>query len=283
MVNALRIALIEGTPETATKYFEVARRLESWGMLAQARTFAEQGIAVAGADLLATTQQQSGANLYARIMTRLRQQEKAYATLESALNDASSALPVIKEQLAREGIAAITDREWRQRTQENRVRTARDGMRATLIEMGNTVAAYFSPEEKVAFSRFADSKRAAMNLTDVDTFAIPLAQSAGLADLEARWRYQLMMQGETNSGVGLARMRPFVELQRRRLKFAELGSQLEQFAPRVEPLQRYSVWIAAADAYRSAADVENELRVLAAISPIYVNGDEPSADSSNCC
>ena len=145
--------LIEGTPETATKYFEVARRLESWGMLAQARTFAEQGIAVAGADLLATTQQQSGANLYARIMTRLRQQEKAYATLQSALNDASSALPVIKEQLAREGIAAITDREWRQRTQENRVRTARDGMRATLSEMGNSVAAYFSPEEKVAFSQ----------------------------------------------------------------------------------------------------------------------------------
>ena len=120
-----------------------------------------------------------------------------------------------------------------------------------------------------------------MNLTDVDTFAIPLAQSAGLADLEARWRYQLMMQGETNSGVGLAQMRPFVELQRRRLKFAELGSQLEQFAPRVEPLQRYSVWIAAADAYRSAGDVENELRVLAAISPIYVNGDRSSADSSN--
>ena len=30
VVNALRIALIEGTPETATKYFEVARRLESW-------------------------------------------------------------------------------------------------------------------------------------------------------------------------------------------------------------------------------------------------------------
>jgi tetratricopeptide (TPR) repeat protein len=274
VVAALKAALIEGTPETAGKYFEVARRLESWGLLTQVCSFAEQGIATSGADLLATAQQRLDASLYARIMTRLRQQEKAYATLQSVLNDASSALPVIKEQLVREGIAAITDREWRERTQENRVRTAREGMRAALSEIGNTVATYFTPEERVTFAAFAESKRAAMNLADVDAFAIPLAQSAGLADLEARWRYELMMQGETNSGVGLARMRSFVELQRRRLKFADLGSQLEQFAPRIEPLQRYSVWIAAADSYRSAGDVENELRVLAAIPPVYVNGDE---------
>ena len=35
-------------------------------------------------------------------------------------------------------------------------------------------------------------------------------------------------------------MYPFVELQRRRLKFAELGSQLEQFAPRIDP-QHYEI------------------------------------------
>ncbi len=274
VVAALKVALIDGAPETADKYFEVARRLESWGMLGPARNFAEQGIAAAGADLLATAQPQPGANLYARIMTRLRQQEKAYATLQSALNEASSALPVIKEQLAKAGIAAITDREWRERTQENRVRTAREVMRGALGEMGASVATYFTPEEKVAFATFAESKRAALSLTDVDTFAIPLAQTAGLANLEARWRYEVMMQSETNSGVGLARMRSFIDLQRRRLKFAELGSQLEQFAPRIEPLQRYSVWLSAADAYRSAGDAENELRVLSVIPPVYVNGDE---------
>ena len=36
-VAALKIALIDAGPENARKYFEVARRLESWGMLAQAR------------------------------------------------------------------------------------------------------------------------------------------------------------------------------------------------------------------------------------------------------
>ena len=107
VVAALKVALVEGTPETAEKYFEVARRLESWSMLSQARTFAEKGVAAAGPELLALSQHQSGVRLYARLMTRLRQQEKAYATLQSAINDASATAPVIKEQIAREGIAAI--------------------------------------------------------------------------------------------------------------------------------------------------------------------------------
>ena len=238
VVAALKGALIDGTPETAEKYFEVARRLESWSMLSQARSFAETGVATAGPELLAVSQHQSGVKLYVRIMTHLREQEKAYTTIQSALNDASATAPVIKEQIAREGIAAITDREWRQRKQEDRVRTSRDGMRAALNEMGTTVATYFTPEEKASFATFVKSKRDGMNLADMEAFAIPLAQSAGLAEIEAGWRYQLMMQGETISGVGLGRMRALVDLQRRRLKFKELGSQLEQFAPRIEPLQR---------------------------------------------
>ena len=137
VVAALKIALIDVGPDNAAKYFEVARRLEAWGMLTQARSFAEQGVQIAGADLLATPEQQSGARTYARIMTRLRQQEKAYATLQSALADASSVLPVLKEQVARQGIAAITDSEWRDRTQENRVRTARDGMRSASQRNGS--------------------------------------------------------------------------------------------------------------------------------------------------
>ena len=272
-VAALKAALVDGRPENAGKYFEVAQRLESWGMLPQAQSFAEQGVNSAGADLLASGEQQSGAKIYVRIMTRLRQHDKAYSTLQSALLSASSAMPVLKEQLARQGIAAITDREWRERTRQNRIRTARDGLRVALSEMGNTVATYFTPEEKVGFARFAESKRAGMSLADVDAFAVPLAQNAGLVDLEARWRFELMMQSDDNAGVRLAQMQSFVDLQRRRLKFANLGAQLEQFASKVEPLQGYSVSITAAEAYRAAGDPENELRLLAAIPPVYINGE----------
>ena len=213
-------------------------------------------------------------------MTRLRQQEKAYATLQSALGDASAILPVLKEQVARQGIAAITDREWRDRTQENRLRAARDGMRSALNEMGATVSTYFTPEEKVAFAKFAETRHAGMSPADVDAFAVPLAQSAGLGELEARWRYELMMDKGTNqnSSLLLSRMQPFVELQRQRLKFAELGAQLEQFAPRIEPQQRYAVWVAAQEAYQSAGDPEGELRAFAGM-PFGTGGRDQQASS----
>src|SRR6185295_20175944 len=109
------------------------------------------------------------------------------------------------------------------------------------------------------------ARRAGMNLPDLDAFAIPLAQSAGLAELEARWRYELMMEKGANSNVLLARMQPFVELQRRRLKFAELGAKLEQFAPRIESQQRYPVWASAQDVYQRAGDPEGEMRAFAAM------------------
>ena len=74
---ALKIALIDVAPERAGSYFEVARRLENWGMLPQARDFAEKGETLAGGDLLASADHHEGAKLYARILTRLRQQDKA--------------------------------------------------------------------------------------------------------------------------------------------------------------------------------------------------------------
>ncbi len=193
-VAALKAALIDGRPEKASNYFEVARRLESWGMLAEARTFAEQGIKTAGPDLLAAAENHAGAKTYVRIMTRLRQPEQAYAAMQSALADASSNLPVIKEQVEKQGIAAVTDRQWRARVRQTRIETARDGMAAVLEEMGNTVNSYFTPEERLTFARFAESKRSGMNLADLEKFAIPLAEHAALADQEAQWRFELMMQ-----------------------------------------------------------------------------------------
>src|SRR5262249_61125186 len=115
----------------------------------------ELGVAGGGGELLAATENHAGAALYARIMTRLRQQDTAYATLQNGLSAASASLPVVQQQVAKRGIAAITDSEWRTRTQEARKESARTAMRTALVEMGNTVARYFTPEEKVAFVQFA--------------------------------------------------------------------------------------------------------------------------------
>jgi cellulose synthase operon protein C len=270
---ALKTALIDVAPERAGSYFEVARRLENWGMLPQAREFAEKGVSLAGGDLLASPDHHDGAKLYARILTRLRQQDKAYATLQTALSAASSTLPVIKEQVAKQGIAAVTDQEWRQRMQQMRIETARNGMRDALAQMGSTVARYFTPEEKATFAQFAQSTRAPMNFADVNLLAYPLVENAGLAEVEARWRYELMMTASEPAPVLLAQMSGFVELQRRRLKFAELGPQLEGFAPRINPQQRTAVLLAAADAFRVAGDARNELRLLSSVPTPYLGGD----------
>ena len=105
--------------------------------------------------MLAVPENEAGATLYVRIMTRLRQQETAYATLNNALSASSSSLPVIAQQVAVEGITAATDRNLRARMLDVRVNNGRQGMRAALTEMGNTVAQYFTPEEKTSFALLA--------------------------------------------------------------------------------------------------------------------------------
>lgn len=271
---ALKIALIEPKPNRPGSYFEAARRVEGWGLLEQAQGLAEQGVRVAGGDLLASEENHSGAALYAHLMTRLRRGNMAYATLQQALASASARLPVIEQQIAAQGISAVTNSDWRTRVRENRIQSARNGLRAALMEMGTTVATYFTPEEKVWFGQFAQKIRAPMNLTDAQWFAIPLAQAAGLADLEAEWRYQVMLDPGASNGVLIGRMQAYVQLEQRRLKFAELAQHLEQFAPRVAPASQPSVLIQAANAYGSAEDTNDELRVLSELSPGYMYGEQ---------
>jgi len=264
VVAALQAALIDGRPENAGNYFEVARRLESWGMLEQARSFAERGVSKAGPDLLAGAEHHAGANAYVRIMTRLRQHELAYATVKKALDESAASLPVLKEQVGKQGIAGMTDAQWRENTRHTRIETARTGMASALQEMGSAVNTYFTPEERLAFAHFAESKRSGMTWDDVGNLAIPLAVNAALADQEAHWRFEWMMQraGTPNS---YTNTEPLIDLQRRRGRFAELASQMEQFARIVPSIQRPAPLLAAADAYRSAGDEPNELRLLSSV------------------
>ena len=268
VVAALQAALIDGRPDTPSNYLEVAHRLESWGMLEQARTYAEQGVHKAGADLLASSDHLTGVRSYVRIMTRLRQQEAAYATLQKALDDSTAGLPVLEQQVQKQGIAGLTDAQWREHVHDNRIRTARNGMTAALQEMGSTVNTYFTPEERLAFAHFAESKRSGMNRDDLEAFAIPLAESAALADQEARWRFEWLLQSAQLPNY-YPNTAALVDLQRRRGRFTELASQMEQFADDLPVNMRGQPLLAAADAYRSAGDDSNELRVLFATFSKY--------------
>lgn len=70
-LKALRAAYIDGRSDSPQAQFDVAGRLEGWEMIPQARQYAERGASLAGGDLL--TAYPAGAQVYARIMTRLGQ------------------------------------------------------------------------------------------------------------------------------------------------------------------------------------------------------------------
>lgn len=151
---------------------------------------------------------------------------------------------------------------------------ARQGLQGALVEMGSAAARYFTPEEKVALVQFAQKLRGSLIAPDVVVrYAIAFAQSAGLAEQEAAWRYELMMSENKQPQQLLADMSSYIELQRRRLTISDLGPQLERFSSRVGGSSRPSALISAAQAYRAVGDEDNELRLLSSVGLGYAGDD----------
>ena len=97
------------------------------------------------------------------------------------------------EQVEKHGIAAVTDKQWRDHALAARQDAARAGMEAAMRGMGKTVKEYFTPEEKSGFAASLDSKASGASPADIAQVFLPAAQEAGLADLQARWDESLMM------------------------------------------------------------------------------------------
>jgi Tfp pilus assembly protein PilF len=224
-VKALSTALIEGRAERPQPFFEVARILDSWNMLEPARRFAERGVELAGKDLFGDYPW--GAQIYARIMTRLRAYEPALGRLEE--------LP-----------------------------SERGPFESTLGEMGAAAKAYFTPEEKSALEAFLEKRNPPSLLR--------LASSAGLVDLEARWRFEQLM---LNAGKVRGDEGRFSELQKRRMKYDDLALKL---------LAYWNAWPArdrddhlaleSAEAYRAAGDEAGEMAALGLAQQYYgLSGD----------
>jgi tetratricopeptide (TPR) repeat protein len=271
-VAALKTAYIEGRPVNAQNFFDVARSLEAWDLLPQAAAFAEQGVDAAGADLLANPANHDGAALYARTLTRLRRQQEAYNRLQSAYDTSQAPVASLAStvaQVEKQGLAAVTDSGWREHERQQRSIAGDTGIAKCLNEMGTAVARYFTPEEKVSFSAFLTTKEKPDEA--VPDYLIGAAQSAGLADLEARWRYAELMRDPEN---GSRNLQPLSQLQSQRLKFTELAGQLEKYASVVRMEARSAVLFSAANAYHSAGSEADELRIylqLESMGRLYQN------------
>lgn len=258
VVQALKLAFIEGRPEQPQNYFNAAQRLEKWNLLAPAREFAEQGMKAAG-DRALDHEPLSGTRLWARILTRQRKQDEAWTRLDRIRNAVSAS---VAATLARPAVPNSDEDAVRRAGAAARRSAARANMSACLQEMGATIDKYFVPEERAQFAGYLAQKRAGMNLDDVSDFLVPAAQSAGIPALEAQWRQELLLARIDAAQSGVNRL---VELQTKRLKFTELGAQMEALAARAPLPERAMHLQRAADAYRSGGDWQSELRLLNAM------------------
>lgn len=264
-VAALEAALIANRPEKAENYFEVARRLESWGMLQQAREYAQKGVDAAGRDLLAASEHRAGAELYVRIMTRLRQQDAAYQRLQKGISDAdslASSVKVVAEQAEKGGIVTVTDNRWREVAIVARKDAARAGMAACMSEMGSTVARYFAPEEKGSFVSTLQNWTTGRSDDDLAVLFRPAAEAADLPELETQWLQRLLLSHYSvrNNHSYESRL---VDLEMRRLHLDQLGGFLERYAKTLSMNEgRFNILVQAAHAYHDGGEDDKELAVL---------------------
>jgi cellulose synthase operon protein C len=122
---------------------------------------------------------------------------------------------------------------------------ARDQQIAQAV--GKIIDETYTPEEKMRLEQML-STRAGL---------LPLVQSAGLVDLEARWRFQAM------SAQAQRIDQRFVSLQSQRGLYGDLGRQLEEYAERNSghPVEASGL-TEAAQAFIADGDIDSQLRVM---------------------
>ena len=268
-VAALQTALVENRPEKPSNFFEAARRLEGWGMLQPALQFAQKGVDASGRDLLAVSENHSGAQLYVEIMTRLRKQEEAYKRLEQANEDAASLgamVAVAVDQVEKKGIVSVTDQQWRDRALSARRQTATTGIQAAMQSMGSAVAVYFTPEEKQQFATWLMGQAVKGGNDQLATRFLPAATAAALPELQAPWLRQLMLSSYSDNAPNY--LAQLSQLQTRRMHSQELGEALEEYSTNRHANQRQNdLRLAAAAVYRQGALYDAEFNVLKKMEP----------------
>ena len=278
-VHALQAAWIDGRPASAQNSFLVAAQLEKWNLLTEARTFAEQGIKLATdkdpADLLAAPENHDGASTYVRILTRQRQAAEALALLQKTLAASATLSPnspaLIVQQAEQQGVASVTDAEWRRNLIKQRTSEAQAAFQNALNRMGTTVAEYFTPEEKLAYAQLLDTQSAGKPDQEIANVWIPTAQAAGLKDREAQWRKDLLLKG---GRIGGAQLASYNELEIQRLENANRARTLETYAAKTPAQTRPNILAMAAAAWAEDVNPAAELRILRSLN--LQSGDRPA-------
>jgi tetratricopeptide (TPR) repeat protein len=122
------------------------------------------------------------------------------------------------------------------------------------VALGQVVDDFYTPEEKLAFAMLLTEQHGKLPLADITQ----IAHSSGLADLEAKWTYEMAAE---NPGFFPA-INALEQTQNQRLCFAELGGELETLAKSPSALQPPNqLPLHALEAYRRAGDLKSEIRI----------------------
>ena len=227
---ALDRAFIAGRPENPEKYLAAAERAEEWLYLDAARAWIEQGFEAAGSGIFDSYRHQRLIGSYARIMARVRRHEAAFSKLESSSRGKTNG-------------------------------PAMELFRGGLEQMASAVKLFYTPEEKMGFAQFLERERSRFVADAFEEYLMPVARNAGLVELEVRWLNERMA---AHPAVGRAEefKSRLVELQRSRLRFAELGRQLASYGQLMQAGSgRDYVLGDALAAFRDAGDVDAELEI----------------------
>lgn len=123
--------------------------------------------------------------------------------------------------------------------------------------VGRVINGTYTPEEKTRFEQALISGAAGMPVLTRDATLLPLAEAAGMVDLEARWRWESM------AAAGLQVDQTFVALQSQRGLYGELGTQLEDYAAQNTGLPVAGNALSqAAQAFIAEGNVDNQMRVM---------------------
>lgn len=261
-VKALETAWLEGRTPAAPDYFRVASQLEKWDMLQQADTFVAQGVKLARDDLLADPSNLQGVVLYARLLARERKAADGFSIFDQALQSAvrsPSSPGIVVKQIETQGLASVTDSDWRKHLVDLRQQQARQAYNQAALEMSAVAAEYYTPEEKVGFAALLDAKHSSASLQEIVGVWIPAAAAAGLKDREAALRRDVLLSGDKLAGTQL---RPYNELENARMDYATLGDTLDAYARQLAPGRRPGVIYMAATAWRNAGNRQRELADL---------------------
>jgi Tfp pilus assembly protein PilF len=123
--------------------------------------------------------------------------------------------------------------------------------------LGGMIAETYTPEEKARLEQALSARAAQLGRTKRDESLLPFAASAGLFELEARWRLETMQGQSENVDQRLT------TLQSQRGLYGQLARDLEDYAAKNpgRPAEA-NAFTQSAQAYIAAGDMEGQVRVM---------------------